>query len=490
MISILRQLLSKLWKKIAGQKLITAGSLIKNLSVARREISQYSTETKTQAEKILVSIGLHFEIEKKPKEEGGISSGTQEGGDSDYEIRAPESGPGEKLSVSDFIGHFRSRYHQLQKILLQRPGLENLTSINKISGNRQNLSIIGMVTEKRVTKNKNLIIKFQDLTGEVNALAKAGTENFLKAQELQLDDVVVVKGSGNNEILFMYDIVFPDAMLMEKTRFSEDACVAFVSDVHAGSKKHLGKEFRRFLYWLNSDATLAKKIRYIFFVGDNVDGVGVYPGQERNLELVGLKDQYDLLALYLSQIPERIQMFMCPGQHDSVRLAEPQPKIDSYYGEGLYGIKNLSLVPNPCYIDLKEKQKRIRVLMYHGASIHSFINNIDELRLLKANRCPAKAVVHMLRRRHLAPTHSHHAVVYVPNAKRDDLVISDVPDIFCIGEVHRVDVENHNGVLIVTGSCWQSQSDFEEKIGNIPDPCKVPILSLKTHELKILDFGG
>ena len=96
----------------------------------------------------------------------------------------------------------------------------------------------------------------------------------------------------------------------------------------------------------------------------------------------------------------------------------------------------------------------------------------------------------MLRGRHLAPTHSNRAVVYIPTPEKDHLVISETPDVLCTGEMHRVDVENYNGTLIITGSCWQSQTDFEEKIGNIPDPCKVPILNLKTHELKILDFGG
>jgi DNA polymerase II small subunit len=93
----------------------------------------------------------------------------------------------------------------------------------------------------------------------------------------------------------------------------------------------------------------------------------------------------------------------------------------------------------------------------------------------------------MLKRRHLAPTHS--AVVYVPNESMDPLVITEVPDVLCTGEVHRLDIESYNGVLIITGSCWQSQTDFEEKVGNIPDPCKVPVLNLKTRELKILDFS-
>jgi DNA polymerase II small subunit len=238
---------------------------------------------------------------------------------------------------------------------------------------------------------------------------------------------------------------------------------------------------------LNSDNELAKKIKYLFFVGDNVDGVGVFPGQEKLLKLKTLGEQYDLLSSYLKKVPKRITMFMCPGQHDSVRVAEPQPTIDKHYGKSLHEIPNLVLTTNPSIVKILEKDKEFKILMYHGASIHSFINSIEELRLMKAHSCPAKAVKHMLKRRHLAPTHS--SVVYVPNAKKDYLAINEVPDILCTGEVHRLDIERHNGTLIITGSCWQSQTDFEEKVGNIPDPCKVPILNLKTNELKILDFS-
>jgi len=94
-----------------------------------------------------------------------------------------------------------------------------------------------------------------------------------------------------------------------------------------------------------------------------------------------------------------------------------------------------------------------------------------------------------LKRRHLAPSHGVSiSIVYTPNAEKDPLVISEVPDVLCTGEMHRLDISSYNGVLIITGSCWQAQTPFEEKIGNEPDPAKVPVLNLKTRELKIFDF--
>lgn len=468
-------------ERASGNKIITISNLSKNLQFVKERVEDLPGETKKAVERLFVNIGLSLEIKReievKNKEERKIN----------YKIFYSDDNGGRKIEVKDFVGHFRARYHELQRILMQRLDLTNLISINKLGINRQSLNLIGIVSEKRITKNKNLIIKFEDLTGEISALVKPDSECFQKAQELQLDDVVAIKASGNKDLIFIYDIFWPDSFLTEKTKFDKETCIAFISDVHAGSKKHLGKEFQKFIDWLKSDNELAKKIDYLFFVGDNIDGVGVFPGQEKVLDLKSTKEQYQLLASYLTQIPERITMFMCPGQHDAVRVPEPQPIIGKDYGLVLHEIDNLILVSNPSMIKLIEGNKEFKVFMYHGASIHSLINEIDELRLMKAHNCPAKAVKHMLKRRHLAPTHS--SVVYVPNGEYDPLVIKEVPDVFCTGEVHRLDIDNYNGVLIITGSCWQSQTDFEEKVGNIPDPCKIPVLNLKTRELKILDFG-
>ena len=178
---------------------------------------------------------------------------------------------------------------------------------------------------------------------------------------------------------------------------------------------------------------------------------------------------------------------MCPGQHDAVRVAEPQPSIGKKYAPELFEIENLVLVTNPCLVKLIEEEKEFKVFMYHGASIHTFINEVKELREIKAHKCPAKAVKHMLKRRHVSPTHSDS--VYIPNSEQDPLVISEVPDVFCTGEVHRLDIETYNNILMITGSCWQARTPFEEKIGNEPDPAKVPVLNLKTRELKVFDFG-
>ena len=476
-------------ERISGQKMITMGLLEKNFEFVDSVVKQLPAENKSIIENTFVKLGLHLEVKKVSQVvEGGKEDKRKKEGEG-FRIFYADTKPERKIEVKDFTNHFRGRYVTLQRILMERPELQqNLVSINKIGSDRQSLSIIGIVTEKRITKNKNLIIKFEDLTGEISCLVKPErTEVFEKASELQLDDIVGVKASGDRSILFIHDILYPESIMFDRVKFDEDVSAVFLSDVHCGSDRHLTESFERFLEWLNSDDEIAGKIKYIFFSGDNVDGVGIFPGQEEVLKLKSMKEQYALLSSYLRKVPKRITMFMCPGQHDATRVAEPQPIIDRRYGGELYEIENLVLVTNPCMVKLLEGEKEFKVLMYHGASMHSFVSEIKELRDMGAYRNPAKIARHMLKRRHLAPTHG--AVVYIPASDRDPMAIAEVPHVLCTGEVHHLDIENYNGVLIIIGSCWQARTPFEEKVGNIPDPCKVPILNLKTREVKVYDFG-
>lgn len=403
--------------------------------------------------------------------------------------------PYRKIEVKDFVTHFKNRYNFLKDLLKNRTELKNLVSINKIGTNRD-FSVIGIVSGKRITKNKNLFIELEDLTGRISALVNQNKpEVFEKAKEILLDDVIGVRCSGNGEMLFVNDLFFPESSITEKRKAEEETYALFISDIHLGSKNFLEKNFSRFIDWLNGigcseeQKRKVEKIKYIFMVGDNIDGVGIYPSQEERLIIKDIKDQYAILTAYLEKVPKQITMIMCPGQHDAVRVPEPQPPIDEEFGGNITKIKNLFLVSNPALVEIECNGKRngLKVLMYHGASLHSWIDEIEELRVGKANLNPAKVIKYLLRHRHLSPTHL--STTYVPSEKEDFLVIKEVPDIIATGEMHKADIDLYNNTLIICSSCWQSATPYEEKVGNQPDPCKIPMLNLKTRELKILDFS-
>jgi DNA polymerase II small subunit len=403
--------------------------------------------------------------------------------------------PPKKIEVGDFVKNFRNRYTFLKGLLQQRPELENLTSISRIEEKKQ-CSIIGMVYDKKVTKNENIILEVEDLTGKISVLVtKNKAEVYEKSKEVILDEVIGLKCSGSNEILFANDIIFPDCRIFDKKRAKKEEIAAFISDTHIGSNKFLENNFMKFINWLNGEVGNEKqrqealKVKYLFITGDTVDGVGVYPSQEKELLIKDVNEQYKKLAEFLVKIRSDIKIIMCAGQHDAVRVAEPQPIIGEFYGTIMKLLNNVTLVTNPALIEIGsglESSDKFKVLMYHGASMHGIINSIDVLRQNRAQDRPTSIVKYMLKKRHIAPSHS--LTTYTPY-EEDALLIKDVPDIFATGDLHRPEVSEYNGVLLIASSCWQSITPFEEKVGNNPDPCKVPIFNLKTREVKILDFS-
>ena len=457
------------------ERLITRSFIVKNQTAMKQAFSDL--DEKVVIEKIFVNLGMQIEITKeiieKPKKQ-----------ESAFKILQNNSEKSRKIEVQDFVKYFKNRFESLRNILKDRQELQGLVSLNKISGDRQGFSIIGIVYSKRTTKNKNILLEIEDNTGRVSALINhSKQELYEKAKDILLDDIIGLKCSGNREIVFVNDIVYPDIFLQEKKRNKEEELAVFISDIHIGSKNFLEKNFTKFIDWINGKYVDTSKIKYLFLVGDNIDGVVVHPTQESFLIIKDLKGQYDKLAEYLGKIRKDIKIIMCPGQHDATRLAEPQPAPSKEHAATLYAMENVYIVSNPALIQIGDAG--FKVLMYHGDSIHDFISEIESLRLNRGQDNPAKAIKEILKRRHLAPIHSK--AVYVPS-EEDALVIREVPDIITTGEMHRADIDMYNNILIIGNSCWQAATPYEEKMGNHPIPCKVPVFNLKTREIQIMDF--
>jgi len=80
--------------------------------------------------------------------------------------------------------------------------------------------------------------------------------------------------------------------------------------------------------------------------------------------------------------------------------------------------------------------------------------------------CPEEIMKYLLRNRHLAPTHP--SIQYFP-LEQDPLLIKKIPDIFVSAHTHKSGVGYYNNTLIISTSCWELMTPYQEKFGNKPD---------------------
>jgi len=402
-----------------------------------------------------------------------------------------------KLEYNDFVGYFRTRYNALKQILINRPELRETISISRVSNriSRERLSIIGIVNNKNITKNGNLIIDLEDLTGKIRVIMKSTCEAFESAKDIVLDEVVGVTGFNNRNVIFADNVICPDVPLNnELKKLDREEYVIFTSDLHFGSKLFLRNDFMKFIKWLNGEngddeqKEISKKVKYLFIAGDLIEGVGVYPGQFDDLEVDDVYKQFDQLSELLNLIRKDIKIIICGGNHDAIRLAEPQPILNKEIAKGLYEMENVLIVTNPSVVNIASSIdfSGFNILLYHGYSFPYLADNVESIRINGRLERPDLIMKFLLQRRHLAPPHT--SIQYIPNADKDSLVIDTVPDFFVSGHIHRISVLNYRNITLLGCGCWMSESENNKKRGIVPEPGKVILVNLQNRNAKILNF--
>ncbi len=470
------------------QRIITKNVFYENKDKVNQFFSTLPEENQKELETLKIKLGLSIEISKEIEKPKKLELKTFVKG---VRIVSMIPSSSKKLETKDFINYFKSRFNEMKNFLQDSPKLTNLISINKILDNRQGISIIGIISSKRITKNKNILLEVEDLTGKIRILINQNKpELYKKGEEISLDSVLGFIGSGNGEIFFANEIIFPDSYLPERKKSFVEEYALFIGDIHFGSKLFLEKSFLKFIDYVNCklpNTPESEKIKYLFIVGDVIAGVGNYPNQERDLKIKDIEEQFIGIAELLKRIRKDIKIIISPGNHDGVRLMEPQPLLDEKYAWALYDLENVILTTNPSVVNIGAMEEFVgfNVLTYHGFSFPFYNNTIPSLITTGSLNSPDKIMGYLLKNRHLAPTHT--SVQYFPH-EEDNLIIKKIPDIFVSGHTHKSAVSYYNNILVISISSWESKTEFQEKMGNEPDFCKIPMFNLKTREVKILDF--
>jgi DNA polymerase II small subunit len=377
--------------------------------------------------------------------------------------------------------------------------LQNLTSIARLRGkkDKDKVSIIGIVSDKRITKNEHLMFSLEDATGTMNVLfSKSKQDIFGLANDVVFDEVIGVSGVLGENIIFADNVVVPDIPISPMKKSPDEVYAGVLSCIHVGSSGFEGEKFNNFVEWCNGNfgseeqRAVARKLKYLFVCGDVVDGVGIYPQQDKELSITDIRAQYAECARLLSLLPKDLNIIVCPGNHDVGRISEPQLKLSKIYASPLYELPNVTLVCNPCFVNIHASGDfpGFNVLMYHGYSFDDYAEVVPSIKNSGrhvSDRAPL-IMRFLLQCRHLAPQHTSN--LYIPDPRSDPLVIERVPDLFFAGHIHKAGNLSYRGVNLVSASCFQKQTAFQDKVGHIAEPGVVPLVNLATRDVVYMRF--
>ena len=213
----------------------------------------------------------------------------------------PKTGGEGKLEC--IVSLFQERYKSISKILKEELGFKSFGTIKEILKNRsrfihRDVSFIGIVNDIRRTKSGGRMVELEDHTGVVTIFIRKEDPT---ATTLLNDEIVGVVGrfAETSDMFWTTRIQYPEVLPSHLNKGGPEydpISIAFISDLHMGSKEFLEKEWDSMMDWMNSKDSVAENIKYLMLSGDIVDGIGVYPGHEENLDILDAFEQYEFCA--------------------------------------------------------------------------------------------------------------------------------------------------------------------------------------------------
>lgn len=380
-----------------------------------------------------------------------------------------------------FFKFFQSRYEKFKKILKKKK-LSNLVNVREAKRRRENnkRSVIIMVSDKRTVKNgKGGLIRGEDESGMVKLFVPFDPPLEEKFHSLLKNSVIACQfHKSSSGLPIVDDILFPDIPYpREKSRANHSHKVLFLSDLHVGSKDFLKGVFDTFINFIQGNVdgeNEAEEIDYIIITGDVIDGVGVYPNQQREVVIDKVEKQYEIVREYLKKIPEDKRIIIIPGNHDAAGRLLPQPP--SPFFEGINDLPNINLLSNPALVEIEG----VDILLFHGQGFEEIAGSLGF-----GVNSPTKIATQVLKQRHLCPIWD--SVSNFP-IREDPLVIDRTPDIMATGHLHVYGYKKYKSTLILNSGSFQGKTSWQRELGIQPTPGLFPVVNLKNFKVKFLDF--
>jgi len=304
--------------------------------------------------------------------------------------------PQKKYTTEDAIQYFNNRYEAIKKFFVDKPGMENLISINKIPDNIKKFSIIAMVKEKDVSEKT---ITVEDQTGEILVLAESSDFQYIVQ-----DEIIGLSCEKIGAVPIAKNIIFPDIPLKrEVNRTEDDVFCLFISDFHFESEHFNKKHYEKFLEWIKKPHPNL----YIFVAS-------------------GVSSDKQKVSEFFSQLPE-----------DSVKIYlrdEVDAEFVSDYTLGM-----------PCLV----KIDGVAILLCNDETIGYYVK-------LWGNITVEKVMLELLKKRHINPTFVANKRIY----DKDPFILETLPDIFVSSHFHKPGELNYKGTTILSLGSFTQQPIF------------------------------
>jgi DNA polymerase II small subunit len=433
-----------------------------------------------------------LELARNKQPETGTSLGGERRFAEEHEARLevvfdPTGKLGTRGVFDDFLRYFRSRFEKMSALFRQRIDTRSSGTVSDAlaSGANGRGRFVCMVVDKRERDNR-IFLTVDDYDEEAVVLVSdANPSLWQTARRLSRDQVLFMetrKSSG--KLLVAENIVLPEIPDHRPGRAQEEVYAVLLSDVHVGSKVFMEDEFKRVLGWLRGEVgdhiqrEIANRVKHVIIGGDLVDGIGVYPRQEVDLKIPDIYEQYRLAAKFVEDIPEHMEVVLIPGNHDAVRQALPQPSIPRDFAGPVYEGRKVVSLGDPSEVRLDG----VDFLLFHGTSLMDIISAVPGFDY----RRPVEVMEYQLRARHLAPEYGKNTPIG-PELE-DWLVVEHVPDVFISGHVHVPGSGVYRGTTIVNCGAWQGQTDYQKRMGLVPQPGLLPVINLQSLQVRMIDF--
>lgn len=383
------------------------------------------------------------------------------------------SAPTTHQNPLEAYGHlFADRHLRLSRILRGRRGLANLQPIESARAGSPPMAVIGMVREVRTTaRQHHTVLVVEDESGAASVLIPQ--DSPLARGPYLPDEVLGLSlefSKDPKQLPRVVGLERPDVPAGRPAGQADRPSRAmFLSDLHIGSKSFLSDAWGQLLDFAHGRAGHEEEVRGIDFVviaGDLVDGIGIYPRQERDLAIPDIIEQYAELGRRLRELPSRMTIVVIPGNHDAVTPAEPQPALTPALAASLPS--NVRSLANPSTFSLYGAL----VEAYHGRSFDDLIPALPGATYAR----PTEVMKRMLAMRHLAPIYGGRT----PLAPliRDGLVIDPAPDILVTGHAHTFGVDRYRDVLLLNVSTWQGETEYQRMRNITAVPARAAVVDL------------